>query len=522
MATGTAALTALSGCSLPGSDDDERRGRGTVEETPRPEAGIGDAHERFDTVVDMRAAGADDGGGELVDDLVKDRASDDTLLHFPEGRYRIGQVWLRGLENFGIRGDGATFVLDRQGQNVFLSLQQVVDGVVEGVTVDSTGENTAAWLDFRCIGGENEIVGYEVEGFGDVDARTNGFTLMVEGGNTELAVDDADLSEGAINGAATFVFPQRHFTDTSREPGTLTFRNCVMKGWGKEGLYASAHGGPLRVLGGEYANNAIVQVRVGGGNAPTPTVVRGVHTVIDEVPSYMPEGNRQFRGIWLKEGDVGLVENCTVECERLDSGHLVGGVVVNEQFGRVAVHDTEIRVDADRPALLVDRPADEYEAQWMPSLDRLPDEWWIDCRNLDVTGSIAGQAAIRIGGRTGCVFDGVTIPEDSDVDHGIRLQGADRCVISDASLVTGRYPLLVDVPNDDRVFQHYVDDARLEGVDVQGDGEPIATGLSDQYWVRSDMGSDRRDYGNVLAITHAADRQLYGHVVGQDQVEAPP
>ncbi|MEA5389561.1 hypothetical protein VB779_22770 [Haloarculaceae archaeon H-GB11] len=98
----------------------------------------------------------------------------------------------------------------------------------------------------------------------------------------------------------------------------MTFRNCLMKNWGKEGLYASPHSGPIRVLGGEYANNAIVQVRVGSGHAPTRAIVRDVDIRVTKLHSYISDKHDLLRGIWLKEGDRALVENCRVILRNVD------------------------------------------------------------------------------------------------------------------------------------------------------------------------------------------------------------
>lgn len=513
MAAGTAAAAALSGCSALRDDSDERpRAEPDVDEAEA----LSDPHERFDTVVDMRAAGADDTGEERVDDLLRQRAGDDTLLRFPEGEYRIGRVWFEGLENFGILGEDATFVLDERGRNVFLSFKDVADLHLEGLAVDSTAENTASWLDVQCSGGSNVVRDYAVEGFGDVSERTNGLTVQAAGEETSLTIDRANLPDGAENGAATFVFG-RDFVDTDLTPGTLTFRDCVMKGWGKEGLYASEHSGLLRVIGGEYANNAIVQVRVGGGNAPARALVRDVTIRIDEVPAYMPEKNRVLRGIWLKEGDLATVENCEVTIENVNRGSVQGGIVVNNHFGRAIIRNTRVQTAFDSPALFLQRPVGTFDQEDMPALHRMPDEWWIRVENVVVDASTASDA-VFMAGRDGCTFDGVEVDQSGSGD-GVHVQDADGCVVSGGSIAAGRFPVLFDRFRRKDASRLYLNDVTsIESAQSDDEGQFLTASLDNRYSLGTNMVG-----GNVpaLAVTRAEENGIYGREVGRELIRLP-
>lgn len=489
------------------------------------------ALDRFDTVVDVGKVGADDTGTEPVDPVLDEHAADDTLLRFPPGRYRVDHVRLEDLSNFGMVGDDATLVIGRPGAHAFLIFRRVADVLLEGFTVDSTAKNTVAWIDFRCVGGRNAIRDYEVRGFGDVAERTNGFTLMVEGQDTSLTVERADLSDGAKNGAGTFVFPRKDFTDPSREPGALTFRDCVMEGWGKEGLYASPHGGPLRVVGGEYANNAIVQVRVGGGNAPTRTRVDGVRVRVDEVPSYTPERNRVFRGIWLEEGDLATVANCDLDLASVRGGSVQAGITVNEQFGRATIRDCRIRTADPSPAISIEQPLSPSEMDEVrtPSLDHLPQRWTVSCRNVHIEGTAPGAEAILLRGRDGCRFRNVTVRQRAKNADGIRLVDADGCVLAGGSVVVPRFPGVVDATGrSDRSCRLALRGVtRFEGTDVEG-GEVLAerrsVDLLPQFPPDPDLPGEYclddevvarllRSERQVLALTGVREGALYGEAV---------
>lgn len=443
------ALTGLGGCYTQTRRQTETptettTGNGTEADGTATPSGRSRLEDRFGTVHNVVEEGVDDTGEQYVDDGIHALAGDDTLLYFPSGTYRIGGLRFRDLSNFGLLGDDATFRIGTRGRSVSLGFQHVSDVHVEGFTLDNSATNTAAWCDFKCVGGSNVIRDYSVAEFVDVDERTNGFTLMAEGAETDLTLQNVDLRHGARNGAGAFVFPQREFYDPDHEPGSLEFRNCVMKGWGKEGLYASAHGGPLRVIGGEYANNAIVQVRVGGGNASTDAIVRDVTVRVTEIPDYTPSGNRIFRGIWLKEGDECLVENCTVEISGVGPNQTQGAIVVNNQFGRATVRNCDLTTNVQRPAIAADEPVDEFRPGPMPSMDRLPEGWSITCENVTIAGESPHTPAVDIRERDGCTLNDITIDKTGQASDGVQLHESADCRIAMSSVTVSRFPLVVN------------------------------------------------------------------------------
>jgi hypothetical protein len=474
------ALTGLGGCYTQTRRQTETHtetntGNGTeIDGTPTP-SDRSRLEGRFGTVHNVVEEGVDDTGELYVDDQIHGLAGDDTLLYFPSGTYRIGGLRFRNLSNFGLLGDDATFRIGTRGRSVSLGFQHVSDVHVEGFTLDNSVANTAAWCDFKCVGGSNVIRNYSVTDFVDVDERTNGFTLMVEGADTDLTLENVDLRHGARNGAAAFVFPQREFYDPNDEPGALEFRNCVMNGWGKEGLYASAHGGPLRVIGGEYANNAIVQVRVGGGNAGTEAIVRDVTVRVTEIPDYTPDGNRIFRGIWLKEGDECLVEGCTVDISGVGPNQTQGAIVVNNQFGRATIRDCDLTTNVQRPAIAANNPVSEYRPGPMPSMDRLPEEWSVTCENVMISGESPNTPAVEIHRREGCTLSDITIDKTGQASDGVQLYESADCRIDTSSVTVSRFPLVVDFARDDSGCVCRLDSTSLEATDLDHGGAELVS-----------------------------------------------
>lgn len=473
--------------------------------TATPEAVLGDALlERFGTVHDVTERGLDPTGSETVDGPLQRLVADDTLLHFPPGTYNIEDLAVEDVSNFGMVGTDATLRLMRRGRAIYLRFTRVSDVLIDGFTIDNTATNTAAWCDMKCTGGTNVIRNYRVAGFVDVPSSPNGFTLMVQGGDTSLELENVDLSQGSTGSTAAFVFPRRDFFDTSQQAGSLTFRNCVMKNWGGEGLYASAHEGPLRVIGGEYANNGIVQVRIGGGNAPDRAVVRDVTIRADDIPSYMPETNQILRGIWLKEGDGALIENCDITLSDLKRNQTPAAILVKDQFGRATIRDCTIRTEnVARPAISVQRPAQEHQPRWMPSLDRLPEQWGVTVENVTIEGTSPNTEAIRIEGRDGCTVRDVTIDKEGENVDGLFLRNVGECTLDGGSMTTHRYPVVIEFAGrDDCVLE--MSDASLTGTTVESSGSRISNDGSGSFCIGSDVLADSASgNSNRLALTRS-------------------
>lgn len=471
---------------------------GETTDTPTEEQPPG---REFGTVYDVVEQGADPNGEEPVDSVLSQLVGDDTLLQFPPGTYYLNDLAVENVTNFGMEGNDATLKLTQTGRAIFLRFTRVEDLYMSGFTIDNTAQNTAAWCAVDVVGGDNVIEDYTVDGFVDVTSRTNGFTIMVEGRDTSLRLENVDLRKGGINGAATFVFPQREFENPSRRPGSLTFKDCVMKGWGKEGLYASPHSGPIRVIGGEYANNAIVQVRVGSGNAPERAIVRDVTVTVDQVPEYMPEGNRNLRGIWLKEGDMATIENCDITLENITREDTAGALIVNNQFGRATIRDCSITVDnIQRPAIEIQKPAETYEPRWMPSLDHLPPAWGITVENVVINSQNTKTESVRIDERPSCTIRDVEIDNVGEQTDGVLLSDLYRCQIIRGSIDCDAIPVKVEFEGDHNNCVLHLKNTSLHSAASNASDEQISNTIGGAYCLsRTTLGGD--DSSTTLALT---------------------
>lgn len=430
---------ALAGC--PSSSDDPNTTRDSPTETetePAVTATPAEGEPQHKTVVNLRKAGADPTGNESIDHLLARHEGDDTKLVLPEGRYKIDRHVFADLDTFALVGDNATLVPSHHGPGFLFSFRRVSNLVVSGLELDQTGDGALGSLSFRCVGGTNIVRDIAFSGHIDRPERVHGLTVFCEGPETSLTFENIDMSDGARNGTGVYVFPQDDFSDPSREPGELRFRDCQVHGWGGEGIYGSPHAGPISIIGGSYRNNAIQQVRVGGGNDHR-ALVKDVTIVVEDPPSYAT-GN--MRGIWLEEGTDCLVDSCTVSIRDVGGGGSDGGIVVGSQFGQARITDTTVRTDVDVPGIYVTRPATEFTQSSMPSLDQLPQSWTVSCTDVTIEGTSERGAAVHLYGRENCRFENVRVEQSNGLRHGLLTSDAVVTTIDGGNWVTNGYPMM--------------------------------------------------------------------------------
>ncbi|USZ68086.1 right-handed parallel beta-helix repeat-containing protein [Halorussus salilacus] len=433
----TAVAASLAGCGdyLPDRETDETT-RETPEETPEtttdgaPESRTTDettgetteetVHEeadRFETVVNVADAGADASGEQPINGVLDEHLADDTMLYFPEGRYRLDQWEVTGYTNLGLVGDGAVLVPPEE--RYWLLFGELRDLLVEGFTFDGSADGVAPTNHLAVTGGESVV--RDVTWRGHRSKPRTGFAVAAESEDADLLFENVSLPDGSTGGHAVFAFP--------RSVGRLTFRDCRVEHWA-EGLYVSYHSGPLRVIGGYYANNGIQQVRVGGGHAGA--LVRGVTVRVDD--PRQPQHKPNMRGIWMEEGGSVRVENCDIAVTDLSGTYSSGAIVVGKEFGAATIENTRIRTDADAYGILVRDPVEEVDEDSMPSMDRLPDDWEVTCRNVRITGSAPEGTAVRVDRRDDCVFENVCIGHDRGSRDGVAVSGAQGCAVRDSTI----------------------------------------------------------------------------------------
>jgi len=395
----------------------------TTDEAETPTATTTVDETEYEAVVNVADAGADTSGEDPVDSILNEHIGDDTLLYFPTGRYRLGEWEATGYRNLGVVGDDATLVPPDGKRNYWLMLGDLREFLFSGFTIDCRRDRVAPVTYLSVSGGRNVVRNVAVRGHRR--APTTAFEIAAESEGADLRFENVALPDGSTNGHAIYVFP--------RSVGKLTFRNCRIEHW-KEGLYGAYHRGPLRILGGYYANNGIEQVRVGGGTAGA--LVRGVTVRVDNPKQ--PEHKPNMRGIWAEEGGHVRIEDCDIAITDLGGTYSSGAIVVGKQFGEVVVTNTEIRTDTDAYGLHVRNPIDSMQGQTIPSMGSLPDRTRFRARNVRISGSAKSGTAVRANRRDDCRFEGLCIHHPDGERDGISISHAEACSVRDSTIdVTG-------------------------------------------------------------------------------------
>lgn len=278
----------------------------------------------YDRVVDIVEAGADNSGGEPIDDVFHDEAQDDTLIKFPEGTYKVNQLNLYRLSHFAMVGDGATLVPGgNYNEEQWIVGSEVQDLRFESFTLDHTADGVAPEIVINALDGlvVRDVTknGYQADGgtafaFG---ATTQEGSALVE----NLVATDGGQSVGLYCECA----------------GSMTVRNTRLANFEDNGLYASAGDGPVTVEGGRYWNNNVAGIRLGSPGSSVTGATVGADTGLssDGQPVNM-------RGIRVADGPGPVrIENCDV---RMEGGQGTGGIVGAYSGGSFEVRNTRISV----------------------------------------------------------------------------------------------------------------------------------------------------------------------------------
>jgi len=456
---GTVALaTVVAGChsNLDRSRDENGSERSPTEtqtaksatatdtETPVPEI-VAEYRHRFETVVDVVAAGADDRGTEAINDVLTEHVADDTLLYFPPGRFALDRFRVEDTRNIGFVADRETTIVPAAPKetigNHFIDLRGVSDVLLDGLTFDFTE---------RGYGGAVRVIAR-----GDVYARnlqTRGPLPDRNKADKHVAyrfdVRDAD-SQGVVervvardgghdggNGVGIFVGKDH--------AGTLTFRDCELANFPNNGLYASAPGqtldgytganGVVHVEGGRYENNNIANVRIGS----TGSTVKGVTVRVDTVPPSPSQRDLNVRGIRLRERNDQLVENCTIEIGA-DAGDGFGAISYHPMHGSSTVRNTEIRVDRD-----------QFNAIKATDASRGGTKAPLQFEQVTITGSARGGTAVSLADRPKTSVRNCQIDQTGRNRNGIVFTNSANCLVANSTIrVTGQ-PLVITNSNIER------------------------------------------------------------------------
>lgn len=415
-AAGVGAMTALAGCPVGPSDRKQSS-----------DAGSPVARDGFDRAVNLADAGADTGGNEPIDDVLREQAKRGGLLVFPDGEYRLGHVKLEGLGRFGmVAAKGATPSIlpaapASELGHTLLEVLKVDSFLFDGITFDFREKGFGGRMHVMADG-DFAVRNLRVKGKYPKSAIGFHFGSTNEDG-TGLVENVVAKDGGRQGGRSVGMFVDR------THAGELTFRDCRLENFPNNGLYASASGntgqypgsdGKIRVIGGFYKNNNIAGIRIGGPEA----VVRRATVVVDDVPPY---NDLNARGLLVRNGTGHLIEDCDVVVGP-GAGYSLGAVAFNEDAGRATFRNTRVRMNRNGiPAVFAPKPSKSDIGPTGPVFE-----------NVSITGSAGGAETVIIRNRNRARFRNCEIVQTGDSRAGIWFDGAEDGLVADTTIdVTG-------------------------------------------------------------------------------------
>jgi hypothetical protein len=364
----------LAGCSVAdptnqqGETDATPSGTGGLERTESPPtlreraripAEVGDI---FDRVLNVQELGADPDGEQPITHIVREQVADDTLLVFPEGRYRMGGINVKGVSNFGLvslEGAQPTLVPTESAGNMgdwFIALQGE-NILLNGFDLDFTTPGHGARTQIIATAGDFWCGNLHVRGQIESSADAFGFVVLNPDGTgtvERLIARDGSPSDG---GSTSGIFIGL------KHAGKIHINDCEMWHFQGKGIYGSgpaerasgAGGGTIHVDGGRYKNNNPANIRLGGGSTIRNVTFRSEDTlegesVTWERPLPTRHGIINARSVRVKGDKNGpvVIDNC-------DFYHEIGfgsGVITVTPTGSAVVHNCNIRVTGgDLPAI---------------------------------------------------------------------------------------------------------------------------------------------------------------------------
>ncbi|WP_254278581.1 hypothetical protein [Haloarcula marina] len=374
----------------------------------------------YDRVVDVVEAGADPNGRETVLPVLNDIDPNDTLVEFPPGEYFIDGQWrLHEFQNFAVRGPEATITTVPNFTGPLFGFGGTGDAsnlAVEGFTFDFRQRDTGPRPLYGRVRDGLYVGDVTVRGEFDIDQDGMRFDVTAPGGTG--VVRNLRMPDG---GHPRYPNTGCYVGETHR--GHLRFEECRIDGFPDNGLYASPAVGRVDVLGGEYRNSGVSNVRVSG-----PATVRGVTVRCNEARAGVPN----MRGIRLREGSDILVDNCRVVMDRVTESD--GAITCAEWLESATVRNTHVTVRADGVrALWAKAPQSPLSGNR---------QYPLQVRNLTVDGSAATDAAVMVAERPGTLLETLCICQSGAARDGVHLLDSGQSTLSGANITVTGTPLV--------------------------------------------------------------------------------
>ncbi len=477
----------------------------------------------FGNVVNMVNAGADPTGEEPINPVLEEVRADDTLLVFPEGRYKMNTTFrYTGFTNFGIRGPRATIVPTSADEWIGEDERCFLLGVYynpgqrilfQGVNFDYTAPNTGvraveAYATDRLLVTNVEIQGehdtlWDAGGtFNVTDPRGVGVVSGFRVPDGTAALEDEG---GRIQYGRSGITVNRY------HKGGIWFRNCEIKSCWDNGLYATDSDGFVSIQGGVYQNNNVSNLRLGG----VDSVIQSPKVIVDRVRF----NDLNQRGIRIEQGARVLVNNPDIDLVN-PNGHAItvenevtsatianpnidiGSSPVQNSQGIVVSGNTgSVRVVGGR--ININGPDNGGNAISIRSTEQTTEPVIVE--NLQITGDRGGEPGGREAiycDRDGCTFRNLTIRQPGPAyRQGITLAG-DNCKLVFSDIQTTHHPV-INTGTGTRILSSNLDSydgypaARL--YPSSSDVEIVDTGLA--HGIRDDGATNLRLVSNRYPST---------------------
>ena len=304
--------------------------------------------EGFANVVNVVDAGGDPTGNQSVTPVLRNVAADNTLIKFPQGRYKMdGGLRFTGFDKFGMVGTDATiapttddefsgyycFKLGVEGDEGGLLLFQGFD---YDLTPNNTGEKAietyvtdSLWASDITINGRHDTPSESGGTFAVTDPSGYGFVERFVFPNGTSAVFN---SEGNQKGGRSGI------TVPYASLGTMCFRDCVINRCHDNGMYTKGGGGKIVVRGGTYTNSCVSNIRIAGRDSE----IRNARVSVYKNPS----GFYNQTGIRVDGGSNVLLKNVRMKFRQPNGP----GIEVYDEVESLNVLDTNI-VYSNKPAV---------------------------------------------------------------------------------------------------------------------------------------------------------------------------
>ncbi|MGM0398724.1 MAG: right-handed parallel beta-helix repeat-containing protein [Halobacteriota archaeon] len=383
--------------------------------------------EEFGNVVDVVEAGLDLDTAGPINDFIEEYAADDTLLAFPAGTFQLEPISLSGYSHLGLTAiseEVPTFVPAGEecieGGNSAIEFNDVQDLLVDSIDFEFPGDGSGGIIRVNAAG---DVTIRNVSITGSCEAQVAQFRVDVLNPNATGVLENLRLDNRGEDKSLTGLYVGEHHA------GTLVLRDCDVRGYSDNGLYASAAGlhdgqnGVVIVEGGMYRNNNISNVRLGTKGSQ----VKGVTVEsVDRQDVHLVN----VRGIRLRNQSGQIIEDSLIHIGP-NSGSGFGAIVFHPENGGAKIRNSEIVVDKDE-FLAINAQEPTGNPKNGPVFE-----------NVTISGEANGEFVAKINGRNGTVFRNCTIGGSGENRNGLRFSYSENCRIEDCRIDLSGDPIVL-------------------------------------------------------------------------------